>query len=428
MSTNSSGIAKALHFLNKQYVFSPPSSVPAGYFASGISQITVTMCNFLGACGTASIQLAVTGKNAPVVTIGGDQSFSTTVAAGLSINGDGYVSVCNFTAKGGALPATIPYIVERFIPIEPEPEPEPELSSPSLNGITGSEEDQVVSSTVQRKPNNQPSPSSLVHIEGQHVIDIPLESDGSVLMPQDSTMWDDEPREADIETPVESRRAPRQGSRVPSRAAPSPAPSHNVSPALAHASSPVASVPISLRGRPITNRFSLTNAPTDASFNGTTEIPPALSKSLQLNSQRTLLPPLATPISKHPSLTSPPNNDVFPRPLTFTAPKHSLPTGPPPPTENPQLTEWIIQAREWKEVCADDTGASSYYNETTQESIWEAPTSQGYTRADTRLVLRDGTVIDDPATAPALEASLTTSMVPSDPLALTSVKSDITWC
>ena len=104
-STNSSGMAKALHFLNKQYVFSPPSSVPAGYFATGISQITVTMCNFLGACGTSSIQLAVTGKNAPVVTIGGDQSFSTTVAAGLSINGDGYVSVCNFTAKGGALPA-----------------------------------------------------------------------------------------------------------------------------------------------------------------------------------------------------------------------------------------------------------------------------------------------------------------------------------
>ena len=124
--------------------------------------------------------------------------------------------------------ATIPYIVERFIPIEPEPE----LSSPSLNGITGSEEDQVVSSTVQRKPNHQPSPSSLVHIEGQHVIDIPLESDGSVLMPQDSTMWDDEPREVDIETPVESQRVSRQGSRVPSRAAPSPAPFHNVSPLL----------------------------------------------------------------------------------------------------------------------------------------------------------------------------------------------------
>ena len=104
-SSNSTGMSKALHFLNKQYVFSPPSSVPAGYFAAGISQITVKMCNFLGACGTASIQLAVTSFQAPVVTIGGDQSFSTTVAAPLTINGDAYVSICNYTAVGGAVPA-----------------------------------------------------------------------------------------------------------------------------------------------------------------------------------------------------------------------------------------------------------------------------------------------------------------------------------
>ena len=329
--------------------------------------------------------------------------------------------------------ATIPYIVERFIPIEPEPE----LSSPSLNGITGSEEDQVVSSTVQRKPNHQPSPSSLrnnvamVHIEGQHVIDIPLERDGSVLMPQDSTMCDDEPREADIETPVESQRAPPQGSRAPSRAS-SRVPSSNVSPALSHASSPVASVPISPPDRVTNNRFSLTNAPTDAvlssladpNFNGTTEIPPVLSPSLNprlsAHPQRRLLPPLATPTHKHPLMTSPPNTGLLPSPLTFTAPKHSPPTGAPPPAVNPHLTEWIAQAREWKEVCVDDTGASFYNNETTQESIWEAPTSQGYTRADNRLVLRDGTLIDDPA----LKASSSMSIVRSDPLALISVKSD----
>ena len=269
---------------------------------------------------------------------------------------------------------------------------EPELPS-------GSEEDQVVSSTVQRKPNNQPSPSSLrnnvamVHIEGHHVIDIPLERDGAMLMPQDSTMWDDEPREVDIETPVESRRGTLLGSRVPSLAR-----SRNVSPALRAEIPPI--------------------------------LYPSLSPRLSSHPQRMLLPPLASPMKRTilPPIASPPNTGLLPGPLTFTASKHSPPTGAPPPAVNPQLMEWIAQAREWKEVCADDTGASSYYNETTQESIWEAPTSQGYTRADTRLVLRDGTVIDDPATAPALEASLTTSMVPSDPLALTSVKSDITWC
>ena len=179
--------------------------------------------------------------------------------------------------------ATIPYIVERFIPIEPEPEPE--LSSPSLNGITGSEEDQVVSSTVQRKPNHQPSPSSLrnnvamVHIEGQHVIDIPLESDDSVLIPQDTTVCDDEPREVDIETPIEE-----------SRSAPSHIHSRNISPPpLSLAPSPVASVPISPRDCPITNPCPPTITPTDVAlpplvvttFNGTTEtsIPIVFDKS-----------------------------------------------------------------------------------------------------------------------------------------------------
>ena len=51
------------------------------------------------------------------------------------------------------------------------------------------------------------------------------------------------------------------------------------------------------------------------------------------------------------------------------------------------------------------------------------PTSQGYTREDTRLVLQDGTVIDDPDIATDLEASAT-SIVPSDPLASVSTKND----
>ena len=71
----------------------------------------------------------------------------------------------------------------------------------------------------------------------------------------------------------------------------------------------------------------------------------------------------------------------------------------------------------------DAGGASFYYKETTQESQWEAPTSHGYTREDTRLVLQDGTVIDDPDIAMNLEASAT-SIVPSDQLASVSAKSD----
>ena len=214
--------------------------------------------------------------------------------------------------------ASVPYIVEPFIPMEPE------LLNSSSNGNMGSDDDQVVTSTVQQKPSNQPTLSthtnnvSMVHIEEHHVIDIPLERDGSVLMVQDMTMWDDEPREVDIETPVESRRVSPQGSRVPSHAssrAPTPLRSRNISPALSLAPSPVASIPNSPRNRPNTNRFLPTNPPTDAvlssfaenSINGTTEFPPHfLSNNVPMVSRRTLLPPLATPThSILPSVTSP---------------------------------------------------------------------------------------------------------------------------
>ena len=319
--------------------------------------------------------------------------------------------------------ATIPSIVERFIPMEPA------SSNSSLNDIMGSDEDQIVSSTVQQKPSNQPTPSTLlnnvavVHIEEHHVIDIPLERDGTLLIPHDLSMWDDEPREVDIETPVESRRVSPQGSRVPSYAsarAPTPVCSRNVSPALSLTSSPVTSIPNSPRDRPITNPYLPTIAPTDAvlsslaenSFSGKSEShPPFLSTIVPLVSQRTMLPPLAIPMQICPSVISPPSTSPHHSPIALKTP---LPTGSPPPVVNPQLAVWIAQARVWKEMYAEDAGgASFYYKETTQESQWEVPTSQGYTREDTRLVLLDGTVFDDPTTVTTLEVS-TTVVVSSD--------------
>ena len=85
--------------------------------------------------------------------------------------------------------------------------------------------------------------------------------------------------------------------------------------------------------------------------------------------------------------------------------------------------EWISQAREWKELYADDVGAYFYQKKTTREWQWEAPTSQGYIRTDTRLVLQDGTVIDDPGTPTALKAS-PTSKVSSDQLSTASPMND----
>ena len=303
---------------------------------------------------------------------------------------------------------TVPYIVERFNPMDPD------LLSASSKVIMGSEEDQVVSSTVQRKPNNQSTVSSLTN--------------------NGATMCDDETREGDIE----SRRVIPQGTRVHSRAislAPLPARYRNISPALTLAPLPLASIPTS-PDRPL-NPFSPTNAtnavlssPSDTNSNGGTEAPLVLSKSPVLPpiARRMVLPPIATPTQIPPSNASPPNSNSSPHPspLLLTSPKHSPPARSPPLAANPPPMEWIAQARVWKELYAEDTGKSLYYKETTQESQWEAPTSQGYTRADTRLVLQDGTVIDDPdiATGTALEAPITRTTVPSNPLLIASTKSE----
>ena len=146
------------------------------------------------------------------------------------------------------------------------------------------------------------------------------------------------------------------------------------------------------------------------------DVIPILSKSP--TSQKILLPPLATPTHVLPSNAAPSNTSPHPSPFAF---KKSSPTGSPPPAVNPHLMAWIAQAREWKELYADDAKAYFYYKETTQESQWETPTSQGYTRADTRLVLQNGTVIDDPA----LKASSSmSSIVPSNQPVAASTTND----
>ena len=162
----------------------------------------------------------------------------------------------------------------------------------------------------------------------------------------------------------------------------------------------------------VTDAFSPTRSDTNI------EIPPVLSKSP--TSQKIMLQPLATPPHTLPSNTNP--STTSPRLSPFTS-KTSPPPRSPPPAANPHLMEWIAQAREWKQLYADTVGTYFYQKKTTREWQWEVPTSQGYTRADTRLVLQDGTVIDDPATAKTLKAS-TTSKVKPDRLPTASPMND----
>ncbi len=63
-----------------------------------------------------------------------------------------------------------------------------------------------------------------------------------------------------------------------------------------------------------------------------------------------------------------------------------------------QLDAYITIAILWKETWSDDSDMWYYINEETQEAIWE-PNKGGYTKSDGRLVLGNGEIIDNPATA-----------------------------
>eukprot|EP00567_Pseudictyota_dubia_P018134 CAMPEP_0197439178 /NCGR_PEP_ID=MMETSP1175-20131217/5984_1 /TAXON_ID=1003142 /ORGANISM="Triceratium dubium, Strain CCMP147" /LENGTH=916 /DNA_ID=CAMNT_0042969043 /DNA_START=547 /DNA_END=3297 /DNA_ORIENTATION=+ len=52
-------------------------------------------------------------------------------------------------------------------------------------------------------------------------------------------------------------------------------------------------------------------------------------------------------------------------------------------------------ARQWQEMWSDDSETWFYYNADKNESLWEPPET-GYTKADSRLVLKNGHVVDDP--------------------------------
>ena len=62
--------------------------------------------------------------------------------------------------------------------------------------------------------------------------------------------------------------------------------------------------------------------------------------------------------------------------------------------------EMIERAREYNEIWDEDSQGYFYYNNATEAALWEPPGS-GFTKADGKLVLRNGDVIPDPSVDPA---------------------------
>ena len=65
--------------------------------------------------------------------------------------------------------------------------------------------------------------------------------------------------------------------------------------------------------------------------------------------------------------------------------------------------EMVERAREYMEIWDEDSQGYFYYRSLDEQAVWEPP-SQGYTKADGKLVLRNGEVIPDPAVDPAANA------------------------
>ncbi|KAG7395586.1 hypothetical protein PHYBOEH_003460 [Phytophthora boehmeriae] len=61
-----------------------------------------------------------------------------------------------------------------------------------------------------------------------------------------------------------------------------------------------------------------------------------------------------------------------------------------------RVAQLVLQARTWVEYWNEDAAKWFYYNHETGESLW-APPFTGYTKADGKLVLQDGKIIDDPS-------------------------------
>ncbi|RHY82026.1 hypothetical protein DYB26_008451 [Aphanomyces astaci] len=67
-----------------------------------------------------------------------------------------------------------------------------------------------------------------------------------------------------------------------------------------------------------------------------------------------------------------------------------------------RMNDMVANARVWGQFWSDDANAFFFYHSQTGEAIWEPP-EDGYTKVDGQLVLRDGSVIPDPALALRVE-------------------------
>lgn len=104
--TSDSPTAKSLQrFLNDEYEVNPPTAIPAadigGYLQRGLFYlITCELCNFLGACGQATVGISVVEASVPSLSILGPQRLTVTRPAQLELTSSTFISSCDGLSTG----------------------------------------------------------------------------------------------------------------------------------------------------------------------------------------------------------------------------------------------------------------------------------------------------------------------------------------
>jgi hypothetical protein len=95
-SANTAANASVLAtYLNSGYSFKPPTAVPHTYLVPGHAySITVTLCNFLLACSSASATVVVLNQLAPSVIISGSSQLSMLTTSTLSVSASAFTRSC----------------------------------------------------------------------------------------------------------------------------------------------------------------------------------------------------------------------------------------------------------------------------------------------------------------------------------------------
>jgi sugar lactone lactonase YvrE len=82
-------------YLNDNYIFNPPSLLPRNYIApSVVYTVSVTLCNFLGACSQGTTKVTSLSTTIPTVIISGNKNREISLSNGLILSSDAYMSTC----------------------------------------------------------------------------------------------------------------------------------------------------------------------------------------------------------------------------------------------------------------------------------------------------------------------------------------------